>query len=81
MAARRVVPPDLIELATPSAPFINETGPDEKPPLDNGSLDDLNLDKFVPDPEPYLKIQPSSLYQSRIDCILSSTDKMKHAEH
>src|SRR3990167_6704815 len=80
-AALRVVPPERMELATPSAPFINETGPEEYPPLDKGSLDDLSLDRLVPDPEPYLNIQPSSRYQSKIDCILSSTAKIKQAEH
>src|SRR3989344_5930578 len=77
LAARRVVPPERIELATPSAPFINETGPEEYPPLDNGSLDDRNFERLVPEPEPYLNIQPSSRYQSRIDCMLSSTARMK----
>src|SRR5258708_2953710 len=81
LAALRVVPPERILLATPSAPFINETGPEEKPPLDNGSLDDRSLDKFVPDPEAPLNIQPSSWYHSRMDCMLSSTDNMKQAEH
>src|SRR3990167_4791878 len=60
---------------------MNETGPEENPPLDNGSLDDLNLDKLVPAPDPPLNIQPSSRYQSRIDCILSSTAKIKQALH
>src|SRR3989338_4019104 len=80
-AARLVVPPERIELATPSAPFIKETGPEEYPPLESASLDDLNLERFVPAPEPYLNIQPSSRYQSRIDCMLSSTAKIKQAEH
>src|SRR3989338_9352217 len=80
-AARRVVPPERIEFATPSAPFMNETGPEENPPLDSGSLDDLNFDKLVPAPDPYLNIQPSSRYQSRIDCMLSSTARIKQALH
>src|SRR3989344_5818423 len=68
-------------LATPSAPFMNDTGPEEYPPRDNCSFDERSLDKLVPDPEPYLKIHPSSLYHSKIDCMLSSTARMKHAEH
>src|SRR3989344_4768141 len=80
-AARLVVPPERIELATPSAPFIKETGPEENPPLDKGSREDRSFDKLVPAPEPYLNIQPSSRYQSNIDCMLSSTAKIKHAEH
>src|SRR3989344_21863 len=80
-AALRVVPPERMLLATPSAPFINETGPDEYPPLESCSFDERSLDRFVPDPDPYLKIHPSSLYHSRIDCIVSSTAKIKQAEH
>ena len=32
-----------------------------------------------PDPEPPLKIRPSSRYQFRIESMLSSTARMKHA--
>ena len=81
LAARLVVPPERMLLATPSAPFIKETGPDDLPPCDNASFDDLSLDKLVPEPEPNLKIQPSFLYQSSIDCMSSSTESMKQAEH
>src|SRR3989344_2476093 len=80
-AARRVVPPERMLLATPSAPFIKETGPEEYPPFERGSLQERSLDKLSPAPEPNLKIQPSSRYHSRIDCILSSTERIKHAEH
>src|SRR3989344_3531748 len=81
LAARRVVPPDLIELATPSAPFMKDTGPDDVPPLESGSREERKLERLIPEPEPYLKIQPSFLYQSRMDCILSSTERMKQALH
>src|SRR3989344_7291404 len=81
LAARRVVPPDLIAPAEASAPRIKETGPEAVPPNDNFSLEERNLDKFTPEPEPCLKIIPSFLIQSKIDSILSSTDKMKQAEH
>src|SRR3989344_7912540 len=79
--ALRVGPPERIELATPSAPFMKDTGPEEWPPRDKASLDDLNFDKLMPEPEPYLNIHPSSLNQSKIDCILSSTERIKQAEH
>ena len=36
-------------------------------------------ERFSPAPEPPLKIRPSSRYQFRIESIVSSTDKMKHA--
>src|SRR3989338_2702907 len=60
---------------------MKETGPEEYPPFDNGSFDERSFDKFVPAPDPPLNIQPSSRYQSRIDCILSSTAKIKQALH
>src|SRR3954454_25113199 len=79
-AARRVAPPDLIVPAEASAPRMNDTGPDAVPPLDSSSLEDRIRDRFRPAPEPPLKMNPSSLYQLRIESIESSTDRMKQAE-
>src|SRR3954471_16001740 len=79
-AARRVAPPDLIVPADASAPRMKETGPDAVPPLESSSFDDRMRDRFRPAPEPPLKMNPSSLYQFRIESIESSTDRMKHAE-
>src|SRR5881275_2354029 len=79
-AARRVAPPDLIVPADASAPRMNETGPDAVPPEDSSSFDERIRDRFRPAPEPPLKMKPSSLYQLRIESIVSSTDKMKQAE-
>src|SRR3954470_11118069 len=79
LAARRVAPPDLMVPADASAPRMNDTGPLAVPPLDRSSFEERMRDRLTPDPEPPLKITPSSLYQSRIDSIVSSTDKMKHA--
>src|SRR5919198_324442 len=79
-AARRVAPPDLMVPALASAPRMKLTGPDAVPPEDSSSLDDRILDRFNPAPEPPLKISPSSRYQFRIESIVSSTDRMKHAE-
>src|SRR5947199_10414557 len=39
-AARRVLPPDLIVPADASAPRMNDTGPDAKPPFDSCSLEE-----------------------------------------
>src|SRR5262249_264679 len=78
-AARRVAPPDLMVPADASAPRMNDTGPDAVPPDDSSSLDDRIRDRFRPAPEPPLKISPSSLYQLRIDSMVSSTARMKHA--
>ena len=80
MAARRVAPPDLMVPADASAPRMKETGPLAVPPEDSSSLLDRIRDRFTPAPEPPLKIRPSSLYQSRIESIVSSTARMKHAD-
>src|ERR1700730_13210225 len=80
-AARRVPPPDLIEPAHESAPLMNETGPEAVPPRLRGSIEPRTFDRLMPDPEPPLKIIPSLVFQSRIDSMLSSTDRMKQAEH
>src|SRR3984893_10835692 len=66
--------------AEASAPRMNETGPLAVPPDESSSLLERIRERFTPDPEPPLKITPSSLYHSRIDSIVSSTERMKHAE-
>src|SRR3954452_3141108 len=80
LAARRVAPPDLIVPALASAPRMKLTGPDAVPPLDSNSFDERMRDRLRPAPEPPLKIRPSSRYQLRIESIVSSTARMKHAE-
>ena len=80
LAARRVLPPDLIVPADASAPRMNETGPDAVPPP-RCSLDERSRDRLIPEPEPPLKIVPSSTYQLRMEDILSSTARMKQALH
>src|SRR6478609_10645863 len=79
-AARRVAPPDLIVPALASAPRMKDTGPEAVPPEDSSSFDDRIRDRLSPAPEPPLKISPSSRYQFRMASIVSSTDRMKHAE-
>src|SRR4051794_21559460 len=81
LAARRVLPPDLIVPAQESAPRMNETGPEAVPPLLSGSIEPRMLDRLMPEPDPPRKILPSRVFQSRIDSIVSSTDRMKQAEH
>src|ERR1700678_824739 len=80
-AARRVLPPDLIVPAHESAPRMNETGPDAVPPLASGSIEPRMFDRLIPEPEPPRKIIPSFVFQSRIDSIVSSTERMKQALH
>src|SRR5258708_40350268 len=81
LAARRVLPPDLITPADASAAFMNESGPDAVPPDESFSRRERNDERFTPEPEPPLKIIPSLRYQLRIDSMLSSTLRMKQAEH
>src|SRR5215470_4549037 len=76
-AARLVAPPDLIVPADASAPRMKDTGPLAVPPEASSSWLDLILDRLTPAPEPPLKIRPSSRYQSRIDSIVSSTERIK----
>ena len=80
LAARRVAPPDLMVPAEASAPRMNETGPEAVPPLCSSSFDERIRDRLSPAPEPPLKMNPSSLYQLRIESIESSTARMKQAE-
>src|SRR5215211_7665634 len=77
LAARRVLPPDLIVPAHASAPRMNETGPEAVPPLDSGSIEPRMFERLMPEPEPPRKIIPSLVFQSRIDSIVSCTLRMK----
>src|SRR3989304_1333517 len=81
LAARRVLPPDLIVPATESAPRMNDTGPGGSPPAVTCSFELRRRERLMPEPEPPLKIFPSVLYQSRIESMESSMLRMKQAEH
>src|SRR5713226_1501927 len=81
LAARRVLPPDLITPANASKPFMKETGPLALPPVERCSLDDRRAERFEPVPEPYLNSMPSVTASCIIDLISSRTELMKHAEH
>src|SRR5678815_3986797 len=81
LAARRVLPPDLIAPANASKPRMNDTGPDAVPPPFRCSRELRSDDRFEPVPEPYLNSMPSVLARPRIELIESSTELMKHAEH
>src|SRR5437868_12787777 len=80
-AARRVLPPDLMTPAEASAAFMKETGPEAVPPPPSRSLAERIFERFTPEPDPPLKITPSRRYQSRIESIVSLTDRMKQALH
>ncbi len=80
LAARRVLPPDLMVPAEASAPRMKLTGPEAvPPPLSSSTLERIR-DRLIPAPEPPLKIVPSSTYQLRIESISSSTARMKQAD-
>src|SRR5262245_56453271 len=81
LAARRVLPPDLMTPAEASAAFMKETGPDAVPPPASFSFAERMRERLTPDPEPPLNMMPSLRYQPRIDSMVSSTDRMKQAEH
>src|ERR671921_389533 len=79
LAARRVAPPDLMVPALASAPRMKLTGPLAVPPEESSSLLHRIRERLTPEPEPPLKISPSSLYQSRMESMESSTERMKQA--
>src|SRR5215218_3330312 len=81
LAARRVLPPDLIVPAQESAPRMKETGPLAVPPLERCSIEPRMFERLIPEPEPPRKILPSLVFQPRIESIVSSTLRMKQAEH
>src|SRR6187431_2879875 len=81
LAARRVLPPDLMTPANASYPFMNETGPLAVPPPARCSFDERMDDKLLPVPDPNLKSMPSVRASVRIESIVSWTELMKHAEH
>src|SRR4030066_1574308 len=81
LAARRVLPPDLMVPAMASAPRMKETGPEARPPAVSRSVEERTLDRLMPEPEPPLKIFPSVRYHSRMESMESSMERMKQAEH
>src|SRR5215213_6355405 len=56
LAARRVLPPDLIVPAQASAPRMKLTGPEARPPFERCSTEPRMLERLIPDPEPPRKI-------------------------
>src|ERR1700684_1615922 len=79
LAARRVLPPDLMVPAEASAPRMNETGPLAVPPPSSASALERILEWLTPAPDPPLKMTQSSVYQLRIERIETCTARMKQA--
>jgi hypothetical protein len=48
--------------------------------LESCSFELRIFERLMPEPEPPLKINPSFVFQARIDSMVSSTDNKKHAE-
>ncbi|MEZ5061583.1 MAG: hypothetical protein R2700_08740 [Solirubrobacterales bacterium] len=49
--------------------------------MESCSVEARMLERLIPEPEPPRKIWPSLVFQARIDSIVSSTLRMKQAEH
>src|SRR3954466_5542859 len=81
LAARRVLPPDLITPAKASKPFMKLSGPEAVPPPESVSLELRSGERFEPVPEPHLNSMPSVFASVRIESSESCTELMKHAEH
>src|ERR1700733_4791017 len=81
LAARRVLPPDLMTPAKASKPRMKESGPEAVPPPERVSMEPRIELRFEPAPEPHLKSMPSVLARVRIESSESPTELMKHAEH
>src|SRR3954467_10342021 len=81
LAARRVLPPDLMTPAKASKPFMNLSGPLALPPPLRFSVEDRSVERLVPVPDPHLKSMPSVFARVRMESSESCTELMKHAEH
>src|SRR5579859_6121779 len=81
LAARRVLPPDLITPAKASNPRMKLSGPLAVPPPLRVSLEDRSGERLVPVPDPHLKSMPSVFARVRMESSESCTELMKQAEH
>ena len=64
LAARRVVPPDLMAPAARSPTLRNDIRPDDWPPPASRSPSPRSAEKLEPVPEPYLKSRASRTQRS-----------------
>ena len=82
LAARRVVPPDLIAPAARSPILRKLIRPLERPPPESGSFSARSAEKFVPVPDPYLNRRASRTQRSMMPpspTRSSLMDEMKQA--
>src|SRR5256884_9643254 len=80
LAARRVLPPDLMTPAKASKPRMNETGPLAVPPPCRISREERGVGRFVPVSLPEFKSIASGLSRPRIDSTELSTQMIEDAE-
>ena len=76
LAARRVVPPDLMAPAARSPILRKLIRPDDLPPPDSGSPSPRREEKLVPVPEPYLKSRASRTQRSMMPPSLTRSSWM-----
>src|SRR5205807_3538673 len=81
LAARRVLPPDLMTPAKASKPFMKLSGPLAVPPPLRPSVELRSGERLVPVPDPHLNNMPSVLARVRMESSESFTELMKQAEH
>src|SRR6266536_193376 len=81
LAARRVLPPDLMTPANASKPFMKLRGPLAVPPPARVSVEERSAERLVPVPDPHLKSMPSVFARVRMESSESCTELMKQAEH
>ena len=81
LAARRVVPPDLVAPAPLSNTSRKDITPEDVPPPERCSYLLRSREKLVPVPEPYLNTRASFCTREKMDIRSSFTRWMKQAEH
>src|SRR6202522_1716423 len=81
LAARRVLPPDLMTPAKASKPRMKLRGAEGVPPPLRVSMLPRIAERLEPAPEPHLKSMPSVLARVRMESSESCTEVMKQALH
>ena len=81
LAARRVLPPDLMTPAKASKPRMKETGPEASPPPESMLLGGADAGEVGAGARAVLEEHALGLGQLRMESIESSTELMKQAEH
>src|ERR671915_286490 len=79
LAARRVLPPDLIVPAQESAPRMNETGPLASPPFDRYSFEERMFERLIPEPEPPRRMKQAEHCGFSSKPTLNQTGELKAA--